>query len=86
MFEVELSVHAQNFLNKLDTHIKGRIEERLKKLKENPVPQDAKFIGRDNNDIVFRYRIGDYRALCKVLHAEKIVLITKLDKRPRIYD
>jgi len=86
MFNVELSVRAQDFLNKLDKHIKERIEERLKKLKENPVPTDAKFIGRENNEMVFRYRIGDYRALYKVKHFEKIVLITKIDKRPRVYD
>jgi len=57
----------------------------LKKLKEDPIPSDAKFIGRDNNEKIFRYRIGDYRALYKVKDVEKIILITKVDKRPRIY-
>ena len=86
MFDVELSVRAQDFLNKLDNNLKERIEERLKKLKETPVPSDAKFIGREKGEMVFRYRIGDYRVLYKIKHAEKIVLITKIDKRPRVYD
>ncbi|HIH13988.1 MAG TPA: type II toxin-antitoxin system RelE/ParE family toxin [Nanoarchaeota archaeon] len=85
MFCVELSQHAQRFLNKLDAHIKLRIEERLKRLGENPVPSDVKFICRADGDKVFRYRIGDYRALYKVKETDKIVLIAKIDKRPRVY-
>jgi len=86
LYAVELSQQAQQFLDKLDNYLKERIEERLKRLAENPVPSDAKFIGRQDGDMVFRYRIGDYRALYKVKHSQKIVLITKIDKRPRVYD
>lgn len=86
MFSVELSQKAWNFLEKLDKNLCERIKERLKRLEENPVPSDSKFIGRDNNDKVFRMRIGDYRALYKLKDEQKIVLITKIDKRPRVYD
>ncbi len=87
MYEVHTSVWAQEFLDKLDEHIKNRIENRLKRLAENPIPSDCKFIGRDEQgDKIFRYRIGDYRALYKVKDQEKIVLIAKIDKRPRVYD
>lgn len=87
MHEVHLSQNAARFLNKLDNHIRLRIEERLKRLAGIPIPSDAKFIERDDfSEKVFRYRIGDYRALYKVKDVEKIVLITKIDKRPRIYD
>lgn len=58
----------------------------MKRLSENPVPSDAKFIGRDEGEKVFRYRIGDYRDLYKVKEQEKIILITKIDKRPRVYE
>lgn len=71
-------------LEKLDNHIRERIEKWLRKLSENPTPSDAKFIARENGDKIFRYRIGDYRALYKV--KDKIVLITKIDKRPRVYE
>ncbi len=86
MYEVELSVNAQDFLNKLDGHIREQIENRLRRLKENPIPSDAKFIGRDNGEMLFRYRIGKYRALYKVKEKDKIVLVTKIDKRPKVYD
>lgn len=86
MYFVELSVKAQGFLEDLDTKIKERVEKRLKHLENNPVPSDSKFIGRDNNEKVFRYRIGKFRALYKVKEKDKIILITKIDKRSRVYD
>ena len=86
MYFIELSVRAQDFLDKLDNKTKERIEKRLKNLENNPVPSDSKFIGRDNNEMVFRYRIGKYRVLYKVKEKEGIILITKIDKRDRVYD
>ncbi|MHA1865883.1 MAG: type II toxin-antitoxin system RelE family toxin [Candidatus Heimdallarchaeaceae archaeon] len=85
MFFVELSEKADKFLNKLDLNIRNLLIKGLKKLGDNPHPKDAKFICRHNDDKVFRHRIGDYRALYKVKENEKIVLISKIDKRPRIY-
>ena len=87
MYHVDHSQRAQKFLDKLDIHIAKRIEDRLKRLHSNPVPSDTKFIGRDDRgDKIFRYRIGDYRALYKIKEQEKIILIAKIDKRPRVYD
>ena len=86
IYSVELSQRSYKFLDKLDRHIRERIETRLKNLSQTPIPSDAKFIVRDNDgDKIFRYRIGDYRALYKVKEKEKIVLVTKIDKRPRIH-
>lgn len=85
MYSVELSHKAQEFLKKLDHHIRDRIKDRVRKLSETPIPTDAKFIGRDKGDKIFRYRIGGYRALYKVKDKEKIILIAKIDKRPRVF-
>ena len=87
MYVIELSQNAQDFVDKLDAHIKERIEKTLKRLENNPIPSDSKFIGRDdNNDKIFRYRIGEFRVLYLVDETSKIVLIVKIDKRPRVYD
>jgi len=86
VYSVELSQNAQKFLEKLDKHISQRIEDRLRNLSNNSVPSDSKFIKREGNDKIFRYRIGDYRALYTIKDAEKIVLVAKIDKRPRVYD
>ncbi|MEK6819372.1 MAG: type II toxin-antitoxin system RelE/ParE family toxin [Nanoarchaeota archaeon] len=86
MYSIELSVKAQEFLNKLDKESKERIEKRLKNLENNPIPSDSRFIGRENNEKIFRYRIGNFRALYKIKETQKIVLITKIDKRDKVYD
>lgn len=86
MYFVELSVRAQEFLDKLNDDVKERIEKRLKNLENNPVPSDSKFIGRDCNEMVFRYRIGKFRAMYKVKETQKIILVTKIEKRDKAYD
>ncbi len=85
MYSVELSQNAQKFLKKLNPEINERIKDRLRKLAVEPIPSDAKFICREMNNKIFRYRIGDFRALYKVKDKESIILIAKIDKRPRIY-
>jgi len=81
---VALSVRARKFLDKLTADARHRIEERLKRLSQDPVPRDAKFLGRDDlGERVFRYRIGEYRALYKLKRDQ--VLVAKIDKRPRVY-
>lgn len=85
MYSVELSQNSAKFLEKIGMHISDRIKERLKLLSVNPVPSDSKFITRDGSDKVFRIRIGDFRALYKTKDKKKIVLIAKIDKRPRVY-
>ena len=86
MYDITFSNKSRKFLKKLDKHAFIRIIERLEKLKDNPIPSDAVFIGREEGEKVFRYRIGDYRALYKLKENEKIIIITKIDKRPRVYD
>ncbi|MBW2969238.1 type II toxin-antitoxin system RelE/ParE family toxin [Candidatus Woesearchaeota archaeon] len=83
---MELSRKADDFFSKLDKNIKDRMKKGLKKLKFNPVPNNTKFIGRHKGDKVFRVRIGDYRTLYKIKEDKKIVLITKIDKRSRVYN
>ncbi|MEK6913232.1 MAG: type II toxin-antitoxin system RelE/ParE family toxin [Nanoarchaeota archaeon] len=85
MYLIELSQLVQKFLDKLDSHLKERIETALKRLENNPIPSDSKFIGRsEENEKIFRYRIGDYRALYSCDENKKIILIIKIDKRPRV--
>jgi len=86
MYEVELSQNTQKFLDNLDTRIKEQIENSLKRLKNNPIPSSSKFIKRKDKEKIFRYRIGKYRALYLINEKTKIILISKIDKRPRVYD
>lgn len=85
MFKIEYSKRSEKFLKNCDKHIALRIIERIDGLRINQVPQDAKFIGRESGEMIFRYRIGDYRALYKIKYSEKVVLVVRIDKRPRVY-
>ena len=86
MYSLEFSNHSKNFLKRLDKQDLDRILSRLENLENNSFPSDAKFIGRDNGEIIFRYRIGKFRVLYKVKETQKIILVTKIDKRDRVYD
>ena len=85
VYTVHLSQRAQEFIDKLDKHLSNSITKRLKKLENNPIPSTAVFICREGNDKIFRFRIGNYRSLYKIKENQKIILISKIDKRPRIY-
>lgn len=51
---------------------------------EDPFPRGAiKIKGEEN---FFRVRVGKYRILYEVHREPNIVLVTKLDKRSRVYD
>ncbi|MDO8564334.1 MAG: type II toxin-antitoxin system RelE/ParE family toxin [Nanoarchaeota archaeon] len=86
MFNIDFADKSKKFLKKLDKHIAIRIVDKLENLKDNPVPSDSVFIGREEGEKVFRYRIGDYRALYKLKESEKIILVIKIDKRSKVYD
>jgi len=86
MFELEYSNVSKKFLKNSERELSLRIINKLENLKENSVPSDAKFIERDKNEKVFRIRIGKCRVLYKIKETEKIILISKIDKRERVYD
>jgi len=85
MFKIEYSNKSLRFLDKCEKNLCERIIDKIEKLKETSVPNDAKFIGRHKGDKVFRVRIGDYRVLYKIKDEDKVILIINIDKRPRIY-
>lgn len=83
---IEYSKSSAKFLRKLEKELIIRIVNCIEKLKKNSVPSDAKFIGRENNDKIFRIRVGKYRILYKIKINEEIILITKIDKRAKVYN
>ena len=86
MYDIDFSDKSKKFLRKLDKYESNRIVDKIDTLRNNPVPSDVVFIGREDGEKVFRYRIGDYRALYKLKDSEKIILIAKIDKRAKVYD
>ena len=75
--KLAISKRVIKYLSKLDNQIANRLKQKLKTLKQNPVPSDAKFIDRFRNDKIFRLRIGEHRALYKYIDEKNIVIIEK---------
>ena len=83
-FEIQYGKQPRKFLKKLDKHLISRIMDKIDDLlMNNPIPHDAKTIVGEHG--VFRIRLGDYRIIYRVNYNEKIVVIFKLNKRPRVY-
>ena len=83
-FELDYSKSSKKFLKNSEKELSFRILDKLEILKENPVPTDAKRM--QGKDQIFRIRIGKCRVLYHINHNEKIILISKIDKRERVYD
>jgi len=87
MFQIKFSKQAEKFLSKCEQELFDRIKKKLEILKENPVLSDAKFIGRNNQgDKVFRIRVGKIRILYEIKETERLIIISKIDKRERVYE
>lgn len=84
-FVVMLSERARRFLDKLSPQLRSRVRAHLSRLREEPVPSDARFLGRHRGEKMFRYRIGEHRVLYTVDHARRQVVVAKIDKRSRAY-
>jgi len=66
--------------------MKNRIKEKIEKLEENPFPQEVERVEDYKDEKVFRVRVGNQRILYIVRYSPNKLIITKVDKRPRIYD
>ena len=83
MFVVELSQRAKKELEFVD----GRVREALEHLKLDPVPAESydvrKLTGSKDN---FRIRIGKIRILYTIIWSDKIILVSRIEKRGTVYD
>lgn len=86
MFQTKFSRQAEKFLSKCDNELFNRIKNKSNLLEENPFPSDAKFINREDKEKIFRIRVGKHRVLYKIKNKENIILITKIDKREKVYN
>ncbi len=84
MLKVFLSRSSRKFLEKCEKSIYDRILKKIKDLSIDPFPLDSKRI-KGRKEKVFRVRVSDYRLLYVVLYDKDELLISNIDKRPKIY-
>lgn len=84
-YSVEYSETARKQLRKLDPPVARRIVLYLDDVAESPDPRSrGKGLAGDRSGI-WRYRVGDYRALCEIRDAELIILTLEIGHRSTIY-
>ena len=86
LFPAEFSTRASKYIKKLDDVMKKRILEKINKLEEDPFPQEVERVEDFEHEKVFRVRVGDQRILYIVKYNPNKFIVTKVDKRPRVYD
>lgn len=83
-FSVYYDNQPEKFLKKLDKHEAERIIDKIEDvLSKNPIPSDVKVIVGKHG--VFRFRIGNYRALYRIDYSENKIIVFEIDKRAKIY-
>lgn len=75
------STDAALFMSKLDRKEAQRISDKLEDALSNPIHFFRRLAGEDD----CKLRIGDYRAIVLLLHAEETVFVEKVDHRKRVY-
>ena len=84
MFNVQLDNQPEKFLRKADKILRKRLYDKINDLINDPFSSDAKrVVGRKEK--TYRVRVGDYRILYVVYSEDNTILISKIDKRSRVY-
>lgn len=85
-FSIQLGPQPDKFIKKLDNQTKERIKNKLLRLSEDPFPSEVERVEGYKGEKVFRVRIGDYRVLYLVQYESNQILVSRIDKRGRVYN
>lgn len=87
IWKVEFDDRARKELRKLDPFIQKKL---LKYLKDNiATNEDPERLGeplREDKKGLWRYRVEDYRIICRIEKEAIIVLVLKTGHRSKVYD
>lgn len=83
---VEFSEAARKRLKKLDNSIRKRIIDYMADVAalDNPRSRGKRLVG--NLLGFWRYRVGDYRILCRIKDDELVIAVVKVAHRREVYD
>ncbi len=86
-YKLAFTERAKKDLKKIDKHIAsliiGWLEKNIEGCKD-PRIHGKGLVGDKSGQ--WRYRIGDYRAICEIKDAEVIVLVLQIGHRKEIYE
>lgn len=87
-WKIEVAAEAKRDLEKLDPQVTRRIErflyERVARL-DNPRSIGQALQGEKFGEL-WRYRVGDWRIICKIEDAKLVVLALRVGHRREVYE
>jgi len=86
IFPAEFSTRADKYIKKLNNVTKKRINLKIDSLEEDPFPKEVERVQDYKEGKAFRVRVGDQRILFIVKYNPNKLIISKIDKRSRVYD
>lgn len=84
-WNLRFSQQADKSLRKLDKSVSSRIIHELELISTLSNPFEKGHALKGNLRGLWRYRIGDYRAVCSIEHNTLIILVIDIDHRSRVY-
>ncbi len=84
MYRLKIKESALRDLTRLPFKVRCQIDDRLKKLTEDPERRDLDIKKMKGNDL-YRLRSGDYRILYQKLGRELVILVVAIGDRKEIY-
>ena len=72
-------------LSKLDNSVKSRITGYINNLATLEDPRSRGKVLKGNLGEYWRYRVGDYRVICKIEDKELIILVVEIGDRKEVY-
>ncbi len=82
---VELTPAARRQIGKLDRPLQRRLYERLKALEEEPRPPGMVQLKATADLLLYRIRVGDYRAVYTIRDDRLLVLVVRIGHRREVY-
>ena len=85
MYTLHYSNHAKRALKNLDHQVGKRIYQTLESIKENPRLHIEEMKRPKGAEILYKYRIGEYRVIMSLFDNELVVLVIDVGPRRTIY-
>ncbi|RLI77279.1 type II toxin-antitoxin system RelE/ParE family toxin [Archaeoglobales archaeon] len=82
MYRVKVNKAIEKFLKRIPKDDAERIRNKILSLKDPFAAKPRKVCGEEDT---YRVRVGDYRILFFIDFEQKIVFVSKVDKRGRVY-
>ena len=85
VWQVDYTEAARRMLKKLDRPVAERIRAYMKEIAQLPAPRMRGDALEGPLSEFWRYRIGDYRVVCRIEDRVLIVLVVKIAHRREVY-